>query len=80
MSVVGKVIVLAAFKKNRRGQLVPAFEPRQIDTADRAIRKAKQLAEEHAGVMVYTSQSNPDLGDYGEPNIIFQAGELPDFE
>lgn len=32
MSAKGKLIVLAAFVKNDEGELVPAFDPRQVVT------------------------------------------------
>ncbi len=36
MTTKGKLIVLAAFNKNDEGDLVPAFDPRQVDTEERA--------------------------------------------
>ncbi|MGQ3211215.1 hypothetical protein [Shinella sp.] len=45
-----KIVVLAAFNKNDEGDLVAAFDPRQIDTEERAVREAKLLAGSHAGV------------------------------
>jgi hypothetical protein len=32
MSTKGKLIVLAAFLRDDEGELVPAFEPRQVDS------------------------------------------------
>lgn len=40
----GKLVVLAAFSKTDEGQLVPAFEPRLVDTEERAIREARLMA------------------------------------
>ena len=46
---------------------------------DRAIL-ARQLAEKHAGVIAWSREANMDLGEYGEPTILFQHGEVPDME
>ena len=78
--MTGKLIVLAAFDKNDEGELVPAFEPRQIDTEARAVREAKLMADQYAGVMAWSRDADPALGEYGPPTILFQAGELPDLE
>lgn len=52
MADTGKLIVLAAFDRNDEGDLVPAFDPRQVDTEERALREAKLMAGSHAGVAV----------------------------
>lgn len=75
-----KLVVLAAFNKTDDGDLVPAFEPRQVDTEERAVREAKLLAGSHAGVMAWSRDADPALGEFGPPTILFQAGELPDLE
>lgn len=80
MSSTGKLIVLAAFDKNDEGDLVPAFDPRQVETAERAIREAKLLAGSHAGVVAWSRDADPSVGDYGPSTILFQAGELPDLD
>jgi len=76
----GKLVVLAAFDKNDEGDFVPVFEPRQVDTEARAVREAKLLAGSHAGVVAWSRDADPALGEYGPPTILFQAGELPDME
>lgn len=76
----GKLVVLAAFTKTDDGELVPAFEPRQVDTEERAIREARLLASHYAGVMAWSRDADPTLGDYGPPTILFKAGELPEME
>lgn len=76
----GKLVVLAAFTKTDEGELVPAFEPRQIDTEERALREARLMASQYAGVMAWSRDADPALGEYGPPTILFQAGELPEME
>lgn len=80
MSSTGKLIVLAAFDRNDDGDLVAAFDPRQVDTAERAIREARLLAGNHAGVVAWSREADPSVGEYGPPAILFQAGELPDLD
>ncbi|MGQ3214818.1 MAG: hypothetical protein ACT6U0_06320 [Shinella sp.] len=80
MAGAGKLIVLAAFNKNDEGDLMPAFEPRQIDTEERAISEARLMASHFAGVLAWSRDADPALGEYGPPSILFQAGEIPVME
>ena len=80
MASTGKLIVLAAFDKNDEGDLVPAFDPRQVDTEGRAVRDAKLLVASHASVVAWSRDADPVLGDYGPPVVLFQHGEIPDLE
>jgi hypothetical protein len=78
MSSSGRLIVLAAFDKDDEGNLVPAFEPRQVDTEDKAKREARMMADSHAGVVAWSREADPNLGEYGPPVVLFQAGDIPD--
>lgn len=80
MSTKGKLIVLAAFQKNEEGELVPAFDPRQVDTEERARRDARLMADQFAGVVAWSREADPSIGEYGPPVVIFQAGEVPELE
>ncbi|MQY44526.1 hypothetical protein GAO09_00355 [Rhizobiales bacterium RZME27] len=80
MTTKGKLIVLAAFNKNDEGELVPAFEPRQVDTEERAKRDARLVADQYSGVVAWSREADPAIGEYGPPVVIFQAGEVPDLE
>lgn len=80
MSTKGKLIVLAAFVKNEDGELVPAFDPRQVDSADRAKRDAISMADHYAGVVAWSREADPSVGEYGPPTIIFYSGEIPELE
>lgn len=75
MSEPGKLIVLAAFDRDDDGNLAPAFEPRQIETEERAKREAQMMVGNHAGVVAWSRNADPALGEYGPPTILFQAGE-----
>lgn len=80
MAQSGKLIVLAAYTKTEDGELMPAFEPRQIDGEEKARRLARVMAAEYAGVIAWSRDADPSMGEYGPPNILFQAGELPELE
>ncbi|MGF9567813.1 hypothetical protein AAIH70_30475 [Neorhizobium sp. BT27B] len=80
MSNKGKLIVLAAFVKNDDGELVPAFDPRQVDSEDRAKRDAQLIADHYAGVVAWSREADPSIGEYGPPTIIFHSGEIPELE
>lgn len=80
MSTKGKLIVLAAFNKSEEGELVPAFDPRQVDTEDRAKREGRLMADQYAGVVAWSREADPSIGEYGAPVIIFQVGEVPELE
>lgn len=80
MAQTGKLIVLSAFTKTDDGELIPAFEPRQIDTEEKAMRIARSMAPEYAGVLAWSRDADPSIGEYGPPTILFQHGEIPDME
>jgi hypothetical protein len=80
MTQTGKLIVLAAYSKTDDGELLPAFEPRQIESEEKAMRLARAMAGEYAGVIAWSRDANPALGEFGPPTILFQSGELPELE
>ncbi|HEV7249068.1 MAG TPA: hypothetical protein VGN93_19015 [Shinella sp.] len=75
----GKLVVLAAFNKTDDGDLVPAFDPRQVDKEARAVREAKMLATVHAGVTAWSHDADPSIGEYARPMSIriWSEGPLP---
>ncbi len=75
-----RLIVVMAFSRSHEGELVPAFEAMQFEVEDRAIRSARNLAGKHVGVMAWAREAPPDTGEYGQPNVLFQSGEVPDME
>lgn len=75
-----KLIVVAAFDRGEDGDLGPAGEPKQFDSEERAIRKAKEIAGYHTGVVAWSREANPDIGEYGPPTTLYLAGEVPDME
>lgn len=80
MAAPAKLVVVMAFDFDEEGNLQPAFEPREMPDEDRAKRLARELAPRHAGVIAWSRPANPTLGEFGEPEILFTAGEVPDME
>ena len=72
-----KLIVVMAFDLDEAGELQPAFDPMEQQSEERAIRTAKELASKHAGVIAWSREARPDIGEYGEPTT--QSG-VPDME
>jgi hypothetical protein len=80
MSQKARLIVLAAFQKDDEGNLVPVFDPRQVDTEERATREAMLLATQYPAVVAWSREADPAIGEYGPPVVLFQQGEIPDLE
>lgn len=75
-----KLIVVTAFDRDEGGDLYAVYGPAEHQTEDRAIRTAKALASKHAGVIAWSREANPSLGEYGEPTTLFHGGDVPDME
>jgi hypothetical protein len=75
-----KLIVVTAFDRDESGDLQSAFGPAEQQTEDRAIRTAKGLAGKHAGVIAWSRDADPAMGEYGEPTTLFVGGDVPDME
>jgi hypothetical protein len=69
--------VVQAFDTDADGELV-GHEPQSVSSASLAKRTAENLAKDAAGVIAWSRDGDPDLGEYGEPTILFKAGLLPD--
>ena len=67
MANAAKLIVLAAFNRDEEGNLVPAFDPREMPDERRAVSMARQIQNQHAGVVAWVRDADPALGDYGPP-------------
>ena len=75
-----KLIVVLAFDRGEDGELFPAFGPADQQSEDRAIRTAKALADRYVGVIAWSREANPDIGEYGPPTTLFASGDVPDME
>lgn len=75
-----KLIVVMAFDRNEEGELLTAFGPAEQQSQDRAVRTARALADKHVGVIAWSREADIELGEYGPPTVLFQAGDVPDME
>ncbi len=75
-----KLIVVVAFDRDEDGELQTVFGPAEQQSEERAVRTARMLAEKHAGVIAWSREADIDLGEYGPPKVLFQAGDVPDME
>jgi hypothetical protein len=75
-----KLVVVAAFDPDDAGDLQAVFGPAEQQSGKRAIRTAKMLASKHGGVIAWSREDNPELGEYGPPTLLYLHGSVPDME
>jgi hypothetical protein len=75
-----KLIVVVAFDRGEDGELLTAFGPADQQSEERAIRLARTLAAKHTGVIAWSREAHPDIGEYGPPTTLFVSGDVPDME
>lgn len=76
------LIVLLAFVRDDEGELQVAFEPREVTSEDRAKMDAKRMAAlgTYAGVITWSRSADLVNGEFGDPVVIFQHGDVPEME
>ncbi|MDP9840047.1 hypothetical protein J2T09_004827 [Neorhizobium huautlense] len=79
MPGVYKSLFILAFDLDRSGQAIPVSEPKLAPDETAAIAEARRLEGLHAGVVVWKREAKPVIGEEGEPEILWQAGALGDF-
>lgn len=75
-----KLVVLCAFDRDEEGALQPAFEPREMPDERRAVTLAREMSHRHVGVITWSREANPSIGEFGAPTILFQAGDVPEMD
>lgn len=75
-----KLIVLLAFDRSEDGELLPAFEPREMRDGGTAIRTAKDLARRHVGVITWSRSADLVMGEFGPPVVLYRQGDVPDVD
>ena len=75
-----KLIVVMAFEDDGDGGLRPAFEPREYQSENRARTEAGSLVNAYPAVIAWSREARPDIGEYGEPEVLFSFGPVPDME
>ena len=76
------LVVLTAFVRDEEGELRPAFEPRELPSADKAKMDGRRMAAQgtYAGVIAWSRTADLVNGEFGEPIVLFQHGEVPQME
>lgn len=77
---MAKLIVLAAFDRGEDGELVPAFEAREMRDEGQAKQLALAIRDRHAGVIAWAREADPARGEFGPPEILVVYGEVPEME
>jgi hypothetical protein len=68
--------VVQAFEE-QEGSVVPV-QPKVCPSAGSARTLAARLAQTHAGVIAWSRTGDPDLGDWGPPEVLVRTGTIPD--
>ena len=72
-----KLIVVTAFDRRKGGrELTTVREPLLFDNEEPAVRKAQELAPDHAGVIAWSREAIPNVGEYGPPMTLFVHGDI----
>ena len=76
------LVVLTAFVRDEEGELRPAFEPREMPSADKAKMDGRRMAAQgsYAGVISWSRSADLVNGEFGDPVVLFQHGDVPDME
>jgi hypothetical protein len=74
------LIVLMAFERGEDGELRPAFEAQQMPSEHAAVSRAKLMSRSYVGVIAWKRPAKPDEGEFGEPEVLWQNGDVPDLE
>lgn len=77
-----KLIVAMAFVRDDEGELRPAFEPREMQSEERATREARLWAGtgQYAGTLAWSRSADLTNGVFGEPEVLYRWGAIPDME
>lgn len=70
--------VVLGFQLGKNGILV-ADEPKEIHGGEgRCLAAARRLSETRSGVIAFSRTGDPQLGDWGDAVILWQAGIVPE--
>ena len=77
-----KLIVLLAFVRDEEGELRPAFDAREMQSEDRAKMDGRRMASQgsYAGVIAWSRTADLVNGEFGDPVVLFQHGDVPDMD
>jgi hypothetical protein len=77
-----KLIVLLAFVRDEEGELQAAFEAREVQSEEKAKMDARRMAAlgTYAGVVTWSRSADLVNGEFGEPVVLFQHGDVPEMK
>ena len=77
-----KLIVLLAFVRDEEGELRPAFDAREMQSEDRAKIDGRRMASQgtYAGVIAWSRTADLVNGEFGDPQVLFRHGDVPDMD
>ena len=77
-----KLIVYLAFIRDEEGELRPAFDPREAQSEGAAKQQARLLwsSGKYAGVLAWWRSADLVNGEFGDPVVLLQEGEVPDMD
>lgn len=73
-------ISILAFDLDERGQPALAWETVVDEDEPDAVEEAKQIATQHAGVLVVRRDGKPAVGEEGDPIVVFRSGKTDGFD
>jgi hypothetical protein len=68
--------VSMGFTRNEEGDLV-ALDPVESHSPSVAISTARSLAAKNAGAVAFSRTGDPDVGEFADAKVLWQAGEIP---
>lgn len=74
------LVVFMAFERGEDGDLRPAFEAQQMPSEHAAIGRAKLMSRSYAGVIAWKRPARPDEGEFGDAEVLWKHGEIPEME
>jgi len=77
-----KLIVYLAFVRDEEGELRPAFDAREAQSESAAKQQARLLwsSGKYAGAIAWWRSADLVNGEFGEPEVLFSEGDVPDLE
>ncbi len=68
--------VALPFDRNEEGELVPG-EEQECQTDRAAIRRAKSMANIHAGAVAFSRSGDPKTGEFEPAEVLRRFGDVP---
>ena len=69
--------VAMGFIRDETGELV-ALDPVEAQSSSQAVSRARSLAATKAGVVAFSRTGDPNIGEFADAVVLFQAGEVPE--